>query len=153
MLVCVFSLLMPLLRTHTQTGGHTHIFISPRDKVSAGAGGGHSCHMLNHPSVAACLHITPGKQHTNTTKLRQTSSQQQFWSSKYNSNTWKHTCEKTAITAKISDKDWLWSSRTADIFAGFSYIFYLFIYFVHTLLQKVFISSPGCYCCPKEKTM
>lgn len=42
------------------------------------------CHILNHPSVVAFFNILQGTQHTNTTKLRETSTLQQI----YDSNTW-----------------------------------------------------------------
>ncbi len=87
--------LFSLPHTHTHTHIHTHRQASTHSFIFSWQGVSRSrwralCHMLNHPSVAACLHIAPGTQHTNTTKPKETSTLQQFRDNKFNSNT----CER-----------------------------------------------------------
>lgn len=107
--------------------------------MSAGAGGGHSAtcwtvRLLLPVSVSCQVHDVA----TGTARLRETNTLQQFQDNKYNSCA----CEKREITAKTSDKDWLWSGRTTDSFAGFSLI---------SVIERMFILSPHWHCHPMEK--
>lgn len=90
------------------------------------------CHMLNHPSVAAYLyqvHSIPIQR--GWKKLALCSSV----------GTESTTLARREITAKTSDKDGLWSNRTTDSFAGFSYSF-----FPGSVKEQMFISSHYCFC-------
>lgn len=74
--------------------------------------------MLNHPSVAACLHIQPGTRHTNATKLREASTMQQFGGNKYNSNT----CEKRDHSQDIGQR--LTVRQQTSLLASAIYLFF-----------------------------
>lgn len=70
------------------------------------------------PSVCRCLSLS-GTQHTNTTRLKETSS---------SAGTENITLAWRQITAKASDKEGVWGNRTTDSFAGFWY-FLSFLFF------------------------
>lgn len=60
---------------------------------------------------------------------------------------WLKHCVRRELTAKTWDKDWLWSNRATDIFAGccsFFVVWFFLFFFTGSGIEKVFISSPGC---------
>lgn len=119
------------MRAHTNRSKRTLVSIYSWQGVS-GSRWRALRHMLNHPSVAAYLY------QVHSIPIQRGWKKLALCSSVGTAST---TLAGREITAKTSDKDGLWSNRTTDSFAGFSYSF-----FPGSVKEQMFISSHYCFC-------
>lgn len=111
-----FSLLLSHTHTHTEKQAHTHLYLlvtrCQQEQVED---------TLPHaePSVCCC----PSPHHARYTAYQH---HNKAGTNKHSEEISRRRVQlrhfvRREIAAKASDKDWLWSSRTTDIFAGFSF--------------------------------